>query len=50
MKKTRKLLSVMTSIALFTCAAVVPMSTDAGLVTDNVRSELESATIIITVV
>ena len=42
MKKTRKLLSVMTSMALFTCAAVVPMSTDAGLVTDNVRSELES--------
>ncbi len=43
MKKTRKLLSVMTSMALFTCAAVVPMSTDAGLVTDNVRTELESA-------
>lgn len=42
MKKTRKLLSVMTSMALFTCAAVVPMSTDAGLVTDNVRTELES--------
>ena len=42
MKKTRKLISVMTSMALFTCAAVVPMSTDAAIVSDNVREEIES--------
>lgn len=42
MKKTRKLLSIMTSMALFTCAAVVPMSSDAALVTDNTRTVIEN--------
>ena len=42
MKKTSKLLSIMTSMALFTCAAVVPMSADAALVTDNTRTEIKS--------
>jgi len=42
MKKTRKLFSIMTSMALFTCAAVVPMSSYAALVTDNTRTVIEN--------
>lgn len=42
MKKTSKLLSIMTSMALFTCAAVVPMSSDAAVVSDNTKAEIES--------
>ncbi|WP_296569515.1 dockerin type I domain-containing protein [Ruminococcus sp.] len=42
MKKARKTLAVITSMALFACTAVVPLSTDAGIVTDNTRSEFDS--------
>jgi hypothetical protein len=41
MKKTKKALAFITSMALFTCAAVVPMSVDAAIVTDNTRSEFD---------
>ena len=42
MKKTRKLLSIMTSMALFTCAASVPMESLAAVVSDNTIAELEN--------
>ena len=43
MKKLRKLISAVTSILLFTCMAASPVYSDAAVVSDNTRAQIEAS-------
>lgn len=43
MKGIKKLTSIITSILLFACATLAPMSADAGVISDNTRAQIEAS-------